>query len=89
MLDSPDIDSVVEANRRLAGQLLAAADMWIFVTTAARYSDAIPWKLLAEAASRNIVLGVVVNRMPPETHKEILPDLAKHLDFLTGDIFLG
>ena len=80
MLDSPDIDSVVEANRRLAGQLLAAADMWIFVTTAARYSDAIPWKLLAEAASRNIVLGVVVNRMPPETHKEILPDLAKHLD---------
>ena len=80
LLDSPDIDSVVEANRRLAGQLLAAADMWIFVTTAARYSDAIPWKLLAEAASRNIVLGVVVNRMPAGTHKEILPDLAKHLE---------
>ena len=80
ILDSPDIDSVVEANRRLAGQLLAAADMWIFVTTAARYSDAIPWKLLAEAASRNIVLGVVVNRMPAGTHKEILPDLAKHLE---------
>ena len=80
MLDSPDIDSVVEANRRLAGQLLAAADMWIFVTTAARYSDAIPWKLLAEAASRNIVLGVVVNRMPAGTQREILPDLAKHLD---------
>ena len=80
ILDSPDIDSVVEANRRLAGQLLAAADMWIFVTTAARYSDAIPWKLLAEAASRNIVLGVVVNRMPAGTQREILPDLAKHLD---------
>ena len=80
ILDSPDIDSVVEANRRLAGQLLAAADMWIFVTTAARYSDAIPWKLLAEAASRNIVLGVVVNRMPAGTQREILPDLAKHLE---------
>ena len=80
ILDSPDIDSVVEANRRLAGQLFAAADMWIFVTTAARYSDAIPWKLLAEAASRNIVLGVVVNRMPAGTQREILPDLAKHLD---------
>ena len=80
ILDSPDIDSVVEANRRLAGQLLAAADMWIFVTTAARYSDAIPWKLLAEAASRNIVLGVVVNRMPTGTQREILPDLAKHLE---------
>src|SRR5690554_2197349 len=40
LLDAPDIDSVVSANRRLATQLLAAADLWIFVTTAARYADA-------------------------------------------------
>src|SRR3954451_22217161 len=36
LLDAPDIDSVVAANRALAGQLLAAADSWLFVTTAAR-----------------------------------------------------
>src|SRR5690606_16186525 len=43
LLDAPDIASVVAANRRLATQLLAAADLWIFVTTAARYADAVPW----------------------------------------------
>ncbi len=37
LLDAPDIDSVVQANRRLATQLLGAADLWLFVTTAARY----------------------------------------------------
>jgi energy-coupling factor transporter ATP-binding protein EcfA2 len=36
LLDAPDIDSVVEGNRRLAAALLAAADLWLFVTTASR-----------------------------------------------------
>ena len=39
----------VEANRELADQLLAAADLWLFVTTAARYADAVPWDLLQTA----------------------------------------
>ena len=43
LLDAPDIDSVVTENRTLATQLLAAADAWLFVTTAARYADAVPW----------------------------------------------
>ena len=46
LLDAPDIDSVVDANRELATQLLAAGDLWLFVTTAARYADAVPWDLL-------------------------------------------
>ena len=36
LLDSPDIDSVLAENRALANQLLAAADAWLFVTTALR-----------------------------------------------------
>ncbi len=79
LLDSPDIDSVVEHNRVLAGQLLAAADLWIFVTTAARYSDAIPWNLLHEAAERNIVLAVVLNRIPIGVEDEVVPDLRTRL----------
>ncbi|WP_099331555.1 GTPase domain-containing protein [Actinomyces minihominis] len=79
LLDSPDIDSVVEHNRVLAGQLLAAADLWIFVTTAARYSDAIPWNLLHEAAARNIVLAVVLNRIPIGVEDEVVPDLRARL----------
>jgi hypothetical protein len=43
LLDAPDIDSVVVENRQLAAQLLAAADLWLFVTSAARYADAVPW----------------------------------------------
>jgi predicted GTPase len=31
ILDAPDIDSVEERNRTLAAQLLAAADLWLFV----------------------------------------------------------
>src|SRR5919107_4825133 len=49
LLDAPDIDSVVSTNRELAATLLAAADLWIFLTTAARYADAVPWQLLHTA----------------------------------------
>jgi hypothetical protein len=33
LIDAPDFDSVVAANRALARELLAAADLWLFVTT--------------------------------------------------------
>ncbi|MDO5025697.1 MAG: dynamin family protein [Trueperella sp.] len=75
LLDSPDIDSIVEENRRLAAQLLAAADLWIFVTTAARYADAIPWAMLDAAAARNVVIGVVLNRVPPGVGAQVRADL--------------
>ncbi|WP_182353559.1 GTPase [Flaviflexus huanghaiensis] len=80
LLDSPDIDSIVEENRRLAAQLLAAADLWLFVTTAARYADAIPWGLLDEAAARNIVIAIVLNRVPPGVGAEVRSDLARRLE---------
>jgi hypothetical protein len=71
LLDPPDIDSVVAGNRELAAQLLAAADLWIFVTTAARYADAVPWDLLHTARQRSTALAVVLNRVPPEGVDEI------------------
>ncbi len=64
LLDAPDIDSVVSANRELATQLLAAADMWIFVTTAARYADAVPWDFLRAAVTRGTAVAVVLDRVP-------------------------
>ncbi|WP_239153659.1 ABC transporter [Virgisporangium aliadipatigenens] len=74
-LDAPDIDSVVEANRALAGQLLAAADLWLFVTTAARYADAVPWGLLRTARERGTVVALVLDRVPPGAADEIGPHL--------------
>lgn len=65
LLDAPDIDSVEMANRELAGQLLAAADLWLFVTTGARYADAVPWDLLSSAAARHAQLALVLDRVDP------------------------
>ena len=76
LIDAPDVDSVVEANRDLAGQLLAAADLWVFVTTAARYADAVPWDVLRTAQERGTALAVVLDRVPPEAAQEIADDLS-------------
>ncbi len=79
VLDAPDIDSVVEANRDLATQLLAAADLWLFVTTAARYSDAVPWEFLQSASDRSTAVAVVLDRAPAETIDDITGHLAQML----------
>ena len=64
VLDSPDIDSVAEADRTLATKLLAAADLWLFVTTAARYADAVPWEFLGQARQRSTAMALVLIRVP-------------------------
>jgi len=71
LLDAPDIDSVVAANRALAGQLLAAADSWLFVTTAARYADAVPWDMLHAARDRGTTVSLVLNRVPADAVDEV------------------
>ncbi len=71
ILDAPDIDSVVAENRELAAQLLAAADLWLFVTSAARYADAVPWDFLASAADRSAAVAVVLDRVPPRAMAEV------------------
>lgn len=82
LLDAPDVDSISHDNRQLAGQLLAAADLWLFVTTANRYADAVPWKLLLDAASRDILLAVILDRVPPGAEQEVAADLR---DMLTRE----
>jgi energy-coupling factor transporter ATP-binding protein EcfA2 len=77
VLDAPDIDSVVVENRRLAAQLLAAADLWLFVTSAARYADAVPWDYLASAVDRSAAVAVVVDRVPPAAMAEVPPHLGQ------------
>ena len=79
ILDAPDVDSIVTENRELATQLLAAADLWVFVTTAARYADAVPWDHLRTAAARGISLVLVLNRVPAGAMDAIRPHLASML----------
>ncbi len=85
LLDAPDIDSVVLGNRELARQLLGAADLWLFVTTAARYADAVPWELLRQASERGTSVAVVLNRVP----KASVPVIREHLASMLKDQGLG
>ncbi|MEA2651650.1 MAG: hypothetical protein QOI85_1371 [Chloroflexota bacterium] len=66
LVDAPDFDSVELANRALAVELLEAADLVIFVTTATRYADQVPWSVLERARQRGVPLLAVLNRLPPE-----------------------
>ncbi|HZJ04696.1 MAG TPA: ABC transporter [Nocardioidaceae bacterium] len=79
ILDAPDIDSVEKRNRTLATQLLAAADLWLFVTSAARYADQVPWDFLKAAAERSTAVAVVLDRTPPEAVEEVSGHLARML----------
>ncbi len=74
LLDAPDLDSVSHANRDLAAQLLAAADLWLFVTTAARYADAVPWQALRAAVERDAAVVIVLNRVPVEAMAAVTED---------------
>ena len=64
-VDVPDFDSVEDANRGVAGDLLAAADLWLFVTTARRYADAVPWRLLRAARQRGAVVALALSLESP------------------------
>ncbi|MEJ6012775.1 dynamin family protein [Corynebacterium sp. H127] len=86
LLDAPDFDSIDDKNRALASQLLAAADLWIFVTTPARYADQLVWNFLHDAASRNIEVIVVLNRVDEEAMRTVPEDLRRMmLDAQLGD----
>ncbi len=79
LVDAPDIDSVEHANRELADRLVEAADLCLFVTTATRYADQVPWQVLGRVRERGLPLLVVVNRLPADVddRREVLDDVAR------------
>ncbi|MDN5851822.1 MAG: ABC transporter [Actinomycetia bacterium] len=77
VLDAPAVDSVDHENRALAGQLLAAADLWLFITSAARYADKVPWEFLQGAAHRGASVAVVLDRTLPDAAIEVRGHLAR------------
>ncbi|MER7398488.1 GTPase domain-containing protein [Streptomyces sp. NPDC000151] len=85
LLDAPDIDSLVARNRELAAELICAADVWVLVTTAARYADAVPWHLLRTAKEYDVTLVTVLDRVP----HQIAPDIAGRYAALLNRAGLG
>ena len=80
LLDAPDFDSIDDQNRALASQLLAASDLWIFVTTPARYADQRVWDFLNDAAGRGIEVVVVLNRLDNKAAATVPDDLRRMMD---------
>jgi energy-coupling factor transporter ATP-binding protein EcfA2 len=82
VVDAPDVDSVEHANRELTDRLVEAADLAVFVTTASRYADRVPWDVLRRIEERGLPLIVVANRMPadPEEMAIVLDDLRRLLE---------
>jgi hypothetical protein len=85
LLDTPDIDSVVAAHRQFARQFLDASDLWLFVTTARRYADAVVWEMLKDARDRGASLGIVLSRVPPAAG----PQLSDHFNAMLEANGLG
>ncbi|MEU0272435.1 dynamin family protein [Streptomyces sp. NPDC006307] len=71
LLDAPDIDSLVVESRELAAELMCAADVWVMVTTASRYADAVPWHLLRTAKEYDATLVTVLDRVPHQVIGEV------------------
>jgi hypothetical protein len=78
-MDTPDIDSVVAQSREVSHQLLAAADLWLFMVTAARYADAVPWQLLHTARERGTVVALVLGRVPDHATAEVVDHIREML----------
>lgn len=79
VIDAPDLDSVVAANRDLALRLLDAADLWLFTTTPSRYADAVPWSVLRRAVDHGTSVTVVLDRVAPDVLQDVRLDLARLL----------
>jgi hypothetical protein len=63
LVDTPDIDSTSTGHRVIAETLIDNADVVVFVTSAMRYADEVPWQVLRRAESRGTTVIHVLNRL--------------------------
>jgi energy-coupling factor transporter ATP-binding protein EcfA2 len=80
LLDTPDIDSVIQAHHEFAHQFLDASDLWLFMTTGSRYADAPVWELLRYAKERDAALGIVLSRVQPRSRAELIEHFTSMLN---------
>ncbi|HEY6635425.1 MAG TPA: dynamin family protein [Acidimicrobiia bacterium] len=67
LVDTPDLDSTSVEHRALAERLIDNADVVIFVTSALRYADEVPWQVLRRAVARGTDVIHVLNRVGSAT----------------------
>ncbi|MGB7860040.1 MAG: GTPase [Acidimicrobiia bacterium] len=62
LIDTPDIDSTSTEHRVMAEIVIDNADVVVFVTSALRYADMVPWEVLRRAVARGTPVINVLNR---------------------------
>ncbi len=63
LVDTPDIDSTSTQHRVIAETMIDNADIVVYVTSALRYADLVPWEVLRRAHSRGVPVVHVLNRI--------------------------
>ncbi len=67
LVDTPDLDSTATHHRIVAETVMDHADVVVFVTSALRYADSVPWEVLRRAKYRGAVVIPVLNRVGPDS----------------------
>jgi energy-coupling factor transporter ATP-binding protein EcfA2 len=65
LVDTPDVDSTSRSHRTVAEALIDHADIVVFVSSALRYADDVPWQVLRRAIARGAGVVPVLNRIRP------------------------
>jgi energy-coupling factor transporter ATP-binding protein EcfA2 len=63
LVDTPDIDSTTRLHRAIAETMIDNADVVVYVNSAQRYADLVPWEVLRRAHSRGAPVVHVLNRV--------------------------
>lgn len=63
LVDTPDIDSTAVEHRAVAETMIDNADVVVYVNSALRYADLVPWEVLRRAHSRGAPVIHVLNRV--------------------------
>ena len=79
VVDTPDIDSVEEVHHEVAADLRRVADLVLFVTSAQRYADQVPWEVLADVRARGTPVTFVLNRVPRRGAAPLVADHDRRL----------
>ena len=67
LVDTPDIDSTSIEHRAIAETMIDNADVVVYVTSAARYADLVPWEVLRRAHAKGVPVINVLNRIRSTT----------------------
>ena len=70
LVDTPDLDSLDLANRRMTEDLYRMADLIVFVTSQEKYADEIPSRMLSRVTREGRPYLFLFNKADPDTTRE-------------------